>query len=95
MAKKKECTGSEIFQVNQKTIDLCYKACKGFSSMFIYGLSPTRCFEDGCNCYCETSSTNGKCTIKDDSGFNLYAYKTGEIVITIIFFSLLIKNFRI
>ena len=89
MAKKKECTGSEIFQGYLKTIDLCYKACKGKASMFIYGLAPTRCSGDKCSCYCETASTDGKCTMKDHSGYNLYAYtvvKKGKIVITITFF---------
>ena len=47
--------------------------------MFIYGLAPNRCYEDGCDCYCETSSTDGKCTMKDNSDYNLYVY-TGEIV---------------
>ena len=80
MAEKKECTGSEIYGPRLKTIDLCYKACKGKASMFAYGLAPTRCGEDGCRCLCETSSTNGKCTMTDHSGYNLYAYRPGEIV---------------
>ena len=96
MAKKKECTGTDkIFQGIQKTVNLCRNACKGKASMFIYGLAPSRCNKDGCQCRCEMSSKNGMCTMTAHSGYNLYGYKTGEIVITIIFFSLLIKNFRI
>ena len=73
---------------------LCYKACKGKSSMFAYG----RCKSYRCDCYCETSSTNGKCTQEYHSQFNLYAEgeyvtvaKQGEIVISI-HFSLLTKD---
>ena len=75
VAEKKECTGSEVGQGDVKTIQLCYDACKGKASMFVYGLAPDRCNENGCKCWCETSSENGTCMMKDNSGFNLYAYK--------------------
>ena len=90
IAEKKECTGDEIIKGFMKNIHLCYNACKGKASMFLYGVSSTsRCNNDGCACVCETASTNGECTMTDHYGFNLYAYtlgKVGEIVMTITFF---------
>ena len=84
VGEKKECTGSEENQGYLRTINLCYNACKGKASMFIYGLAPDRCNGDGCKCICETSSKDGQCTMKDQPVYNLYAYtvvKKGEIVI--------------
>ena len=91
VAANKQCTGSEIFQGKQKTIDQCSKACKGKATMFIYGQAPNQqvCDEQGCKCLCETSSKNGKCTMTNNIRYNLYAYsqfKTGEVVIIITFF---------
>ena len=84
MAEKKECTGSEVGQGDVKTIQLCYDACKGKASMFVYGLAPDKCNENGCKCWCETSSDNGTCTMKGHSGFNLYAYgQLGKMFIII------------
>ena len=81
VAEKRECTGSWIEQGYQKTIQHCYDACKRKASMFTYGLAPERCSDQGCKCWCATSSKNGKCTMSRHPNFNLYAYtllKTGE-----------------
>ena len=98
VAKMKECAGSETYAGNMKTVDFCSHACIGKASMFIYGLAPYRCNKDSCKCICETASTDGKCTMKDHAGFNLYAYsqfkKIGEILITISIFSLLTNYHR-
>ena len=95
MAEKRECTGSEIGQGKLKTLHLCHDACKGKASMFIYGMAPSLCDGDGCSCYCEASSMNGECTMKDHQEFNLYAYVIvkGEIVLSINFFRYLQKIF--
>lgn len=62
--------------------------------MFIYGLPPSRCDEHGCDCYCESSSKDGKCAMEVHSGYNLYVNtvaQKGKIDITITVFSLLTK----
>ena len=75
IAEKKKCTGSEISIGKLKTISLCHEACKGKATMFVYGLYPSRCDKDGCDCFCETSSKDGGCATQDHLGFNLYAVK--------------------
>ena len=88
IAEKRQCKGPEHYVSKLKTIYLCHEACKGSSTMFLYGLAPRRCNETGCDCYCETASKDGECTTEDHQAFNLYAVgefikvdKQGEIVI--------------
>ena len=98
VAEKQECTGGagdEEYQGYLKTIQLCQDACKRISSMFIYGLAP-RCNMNGCKCYCEKSSKDGKCTMVGNE-YNLYAYtvdKKGEKAITIAFFRPRLRSLR-
>ena len=94
VAEEKECIGTEIYAGYLKTLQLCRNACKGEASMFVYARTGTsKCNDQGCRCFCETASEDGKCTMKDNSNYNLYAYtvKEGEIIITKTFFRYLIN----
>ena len=88
VAKKKECGDGELHAGDFYTISECRDACKGKSSLFIFGRAGTaRCKHNNkkCRCYCETSaSQDGKCTQKDHGNYNLYGYTapTGKFVVT-------------
>lgn len=73
VAEKYECFGSEIYQDYQKTIEACYNICKWKSSMFIYGREGN-CDSNGCKCWCETASKEGRCIEgrRGNRGFDLY-----------------------
>ena len=63
----------------KKTLAECAKACRGISSMFIYGTNDfgtSRCnkWREYCECYCETSSKAGKCQMIFNAGYKLYKY---------------------
>ena len=80
VAEKKECGGSEVAVGPKATLSECAKSCRGNSSMFIYGtndFTAPRCNingEEGCMCYCETSSTTRGCNEVRNNGFRLYKY---------------------
>ena len=65
--------------MGKKTLAACADACRGKSSMFVYGTG-WRCDTDeqGCECYCETASRDEECTgsIKEHEKFNLFAFHT-------------------
>ena len=83
IADKKECGGSEESKGTKKTLEECAKSCKGISSLFIYATNDfgskyckTNGMED-CPCYCETSSTDGRCKMGqliDNGAYKLYKY---------------------
>ena len=61
-----------------KTIDDCYKACDGVTSVFQYGRRP--CADDGCECLCVYDAEDGKCEDMEISKkYNVYAYKAKKI----------------
>ena len=76
--EKTECTGSESGKGYLPSIEDCASHCTGIASMFIFGTNDygtTRCNENGCQCYCETSATtDGECDQTTHNGFRLYKY---------------------
>lgn len=78
IAEKTECDGSEAWKGRQYTVDQCASQCKGVSSLFIFGTndySDNRCFDNGCDCYCETSArSDGTCPRIAHNGFRLYKF---------------------
>ena len=93
VAIKMECSGEEIgnFFWKARHLQDCAKSCVGLSTMFIYGTNDfgtTRCNNDGCKCFCETSATQeGNCTLTNNNGYRLYQYSNrnlGEILHCII-----------
>lgn len=63
------------------TVDDCGVACKGVSSMFVYGTTDYGvkdvCKSEGCRCYCETSaSSEGTCSMLNHNGYRLYTLAT-------------------
>ena len=76
VADKTECKGSEEDMGKFSTLVECAEICKGVSSMFAFGLPPSRCNSEGCQCLCETSaSAEGTCTQTSHSGYRLYKYR--------------------
>ena len=60
------------------SVQECFAACKGKSSLFIYGRPGSdRCTDDKCVCQCQTDSENGECTKgrEDDDKYDLYLIK--------------------
>ena len=73
-----ECDGAEISKGRFSNIVECSLACKGVSTMFIYG-SGSKCNKDGCTCWCETSAlSNGTCTYTPIPNYNLYTHNNLE-----------------
>ena len=83
VAEKKECSGWETNQGYKRTIEQCADACRGKTSMFIFGTNDfggRRCYFPcrGCQCYCEykvsgAPLTSGVCDQVDHNGFRLYS----------------------
>ena len=77
---KIECGGSEISKGKQPSLNECATQCKRTASMFIFGTNDygtTRCNDEGCECYCETSATpEGLCDQVPHNGYRLYKYLT-------------------
>ena len=78
VSEKKECTGSEIHKGKFSTTEECATQCSGISFMFIFGTNDfgtTRCSNEGCDCFCETSSVSpGSCDTQTNDGYRLYKY---------------------
>ena len=78
--EEKECDGSEIFQGRLATIAECANECIGKASMFGFATDDfggNRCFDDGCNCICETSAKeDGTCDMVPNISYRLYKFKT-------------------
>merc|ERR1719494_1180856 len=78
VALRAECEGKEIFKKHQTSLHACANACRGISQMFMYGTNKygvTRCYADGCTCYCELETSNYECNKQlVHKGYNLYKY---------------------
>ena len=82
MAEKQECGGNEKYVGRKKTLDECAHSCRGTTSMFIYGTNDfgeRKCGSSGCYCFCELSSTAGKCNQVSHNGYRLYKYESVNI----------------
>ena len=86
VAEKTECSDNVEMEMHigrQQSIENCASKCKGKASMFIFGTKDygkdERCFDNGCECYCEISATpQGTCDIVHHKGYRLYKYNTGN-----------------
>ena len=82
VAEKKECSGGEIKKGRLTAVDDCGMKCKGVASMFAYGTNDfgkNRCYDDGCECLCETAATDEQtCNIVDHKGYRLYKFPHGD-----------------
>ena len=80
VGERRECAGSETNVGWKRTAGDCALACRGKSSMFIFGTNDfgtRRCLLPcrGCKCYCETASSSGVCDEEiDHDGFRLYKF---------------------
>ena len=82
VSEKKECNGEEVFGGKFATLEACANRCLMVSSMFAFGTNDFtddqtyhRCFQDGCNCLCETQATNyATCETVNHLGYRLYKY---------------------
>ena len=72
-----ECVGAEVSKGRYLKVDGCSLACKGVSTMFIYGSGP-KCNKKGCICWCEINArSNGTCSTSSIQHYNLY--KNGNL----------------
>ena len=82
MAEKKTCSavagGGSVKAGDFNDVSECSDACKGTSTMFTFGRSDGRCFDNGkCRCYCQRSgSPDGTCVHADHAPYNLYRINT-------------------
>ena len=78
VGERQECGDAELFKGEMDSIGECAEACKDVAKMFIFGTNDfgnNRCYEDGCNCFCETSAEdNGTCNIVQNDGYRLYKF---------------------
>ena len=82
--EKKECGGLEHYAGIQTNLEDCARSCRGISSVFAYGTNDygtIRCYNQGCHCYCETSSfPNGTCSLVNHNGYRLYKYRGKRVL---------------
>ncbi len=75
----KECTGHGEYKGRFQDLVDCANACNGVSTMFIFGIenrTQSRCNNDGCKCFCETSAAaNGTCNMTPHNGYRIYGYQ--------------------
>ena len=91
-----ECGGEEQYGGYHNELKFCAEACRGISTMFVYGTndygySGDRCpaMYGGCKCLCETAATSdGDCNRSPHAGYRLYRF-TGNYP-----FQMLITSFQ-
>ena len=70
------CDGAVVNKGKFLGIGGCSSACNGLSTLFIYGTTESKCDQNGCNCWCETSAgSDGTCNLIPMQGYKLYTYK--------------------
>jgi hypothetical protein len=76
--KGHECNDWEKNMGYRKTLGACFKVCREWSTMLVYGTNEfgmTRCSKGkGCACYCERAATKVCKKRVAHKGFNLYLF---------------------